>query len=282
HIATQLEEETPEILRPVRDAASREALRDADALQVQALSFLVDVDLPCRAVLQQRLEVFVDSFFQAWAPKPFAAWDPDHAKSAVWALKVDGFGIAGSRFLWDRIGVPEASMDFCARARKEISEPLADEAEALADLGPSAGTSRKHQRVFAYAEYDLEPPPGEAEIRGKMLFENGFRTTRVRADQRWLRPTPLPINSWVDRSLCAEMQMMGVLCSQLQVEGLAEFGNQELNSLLLGRVDVYTSAPPCISCVGSMWQFKRHFPNISFHFSCSSGRDGKTEAWIRR
>merc|ERR1712137_1013872 len=102
----------------------------------------------------------------------------------------------------DALGVGEAPGDFCARARQHIEEVTREDGDALA-LQPQGTMSRKHQRVFAYAEYDLEPPPGEAKICGKMLFENGFRTAR--AGERWLRHTPLPVNSWVDRSLCSEM-----------------------------------------------------------------------------
>mmetsp|Transcript_82442 Transcript_82442/g.233828 ORF Transcript_82442/g.233828 Transcript_82442/m.233828 type:complete len:210 (+) Transcript_82442:277-906(+) len=208
-------------------------------------------------------------------PRGPGGWDGERARGAVWDAGVDSFGHVGSRLLWDALGVPEPPAEFCGRARGRI-EDAASAGGAPAQHAESAG--HRHRRVFAYAEYDLEPPPGEPEIRGSMLFENGFRA--LRAGQRWLQHTPLPINSWVDRSLCSEAQMMAAFCSQLKQEGLADADNTELNSMLHGSLYVYTSAPPCMSCVGVLWQFRLLFRGVELRFSSGSGRG--LDAWMKQ
>lgn len=210
-------------------------------------------------------------------PREFGEWDGERVRGAVWDIGVDSFGHVGGRLLWDALGVPEPPAEFCGRARRHIDDVVSADGCALAQQhAESAG--HKHRRVFAYAEYDLEPPPGEPEIRGRMLFENGFRT--LRTSHRWLQHTPLPINSWVDRSLCSEAQMMATFCSQLKQEGLADADNTELNSMLHGSLYVYTSAPPCMSCVGVLWQFRLLFRGVEFRFSSGSGRG--LDAWMKQ
>merc|ERR1712028_162690 len=148
---------------------------------------------------------------------------------------------------------------------------MGDKDAFISDGGDKVSAGRKHQRVFSYAEYDIEPPMGESEIRGQMLFENGFRS--IRANIKWLKCTPLPVSSWVDRNLCAEMQMMTTFCSLLLKEGLAGEPdlNSNLNAMLRGNFMVYTSIPPCLSCVGVLWQFALHFPGMQLHFANGSG-----------
>jgi len=236
---------------------------------VQSLTFLVDVELRCHAALRARLRDEVARFAKALPPGPGDLWDAEAVRQLVAGLKVDTFGHVGSRLFWDCLGVLPASEDFVARAQRQIAEQLADPEIAELTAGVQRDTGRKHQRVFAYAEYDLEPPPGESEICGRMLFENGYRS--MRGDQRWLKHTPLPLNTFVDRRLCAEHQMMTEFCTQLKRENLA--GSSELNDLLCGRLYVYTSLPPCISCVLTLWQFKMLFAQVELQFSSGSQRE---------
>lgn len=232
---------------------------------MQSLTFLVDVELHCHAVLKDRLREAVVRFAKSLPPGPGDLWDAEAVRLHVAGLKVDTFGHVGSRLLWDDLGVSLASAAFVARAQRQITEQLAD----VSQLSTVMPDGRKHQRVFAYAEYDLEPPPGEPEILGRMLFENGYRS--MRGDQRWLKHTPLPLNTFVDRRLCAEHQMMTEFCTQLKRENLA--GDPELNDLLCGHLSVYTSLPPCISCVLTLWQFKMLFNQVDLRFSSDSQRD---------
>merc|ERR1712146_215733 len=37
----------------------------------------------------------------------------------------------------------------------------------------------------------------------------------MRGEAKWLRHVRLPINAWVDRSLCSEVQMMTEFCTEL-------------------------------------------------------------------
>lgn len=220
------------------------------------MAFLVDVELPCREIVTRRLADVVAQF-AARLPRHFGNWCPEHVHEMVWAIKVDTFGHVGSRLLWGALGVAVAADDFCARAHQHIDEVIQEDTKAWA-LQPAGTPGRRHQRVFVYAEYDLEPPAGEPEIKGRMLFENGFRT--VRAAERWLWHTPLPVNTWVDRSLCSEAQMMTVFCTQLKAEGLADISNDALN--------------------GVLWQFQLLFRHVELRFASGSGRG--LHAWMKR
>jgi len=231
-------------------------------------------------VLKQEVARVVARFVAVIPPR-IEDWDPERVRATVWDLRVDSFGHVGSRLLWDALGVPQAPADFAERARRQIEEVNAADGDAFlrdAEEKTTAATGKKHQRVFAYAEYRLEPPPGDDPelIRGRMLFENGFRS--MRSDLKWFKHTPLPVNTWVDRSLCAEMQMMTEFCTQLKKENLA--GREEVNELLRGDLFVYTSTPPCVSCVGVLWQFKLYFRHVDLRFVSGSGRS--LEAWMRR
>jgi len=222
-------------------------------MQVQALTFLADVELPDHEAFVRQLRVYIERFVNVF-PHNVEDWDEEAVRLMVYSLRVDGFGHVGSRLLWDILGVPEAPDDFRARAAENIREiGLADLRAAGAEGGRS---QERRRRVFSYAEYDLEPPRGEDPIQGRMLFENGFRD--MRGDAKWLKHTPLPINHEVDRSLCCEIQMLTEFISQLRREGLA--GTDELNQALEGRLLVFTTCPPCISCVGILYQFQLYFP----------------------
>eukprot|EP00747_Dinoflagellata_sp_TGD_P142893 gnl/TRDRNA2_/TRDRNA2_176308_c4_seq7.p1 gnl/TRDRNA2_/TRDRNA2_176308_c4~~gnl/TRDRNA2_/TRDRNA2_176308_c4_seq7.p1 ORF type:complete len:314 (+),score=49.47 gnl/TRDRNA2_/TRDRNA2_176308_c4_seq7:221-1162(+) len=260
--------------RPLFEAISAQALKKLPDMQAQSLTFLVDVKLDCHDAVESELRKTLTRFISVM-PKKGEPWDQEVMKQAVWDIHIDSFGHIGSRLLWDALGVAETSNQLVKNAQKQIDDIIREDDAVLVPKSMEQGSSRKHQRVFSYAEYELEPPADEqGMICGKMLFENGFRTTR--ADPRWFKHTPLPINTWVDRSLCAEAQMLAEFCTQLQKEGLA--GNPDLNALLHGTLAVFTSAPPCLSCVGVLWQFKLSFPNVELQFSSGVGRG--LEAWM--
>lgn len=197
-------------------------------------------------------------------------------RAALRDMHVDGFGHRGSRLIWNAVGVPAAPPSFCERAQQQISETIAVDGLAVAsqvlehDIGASCGP-RKHRRVFAYAEYDLELVPGAAgRIQGKLLFENGFQSARANA--QWFRHTPLPINTWVDRSLCAEAQLLAAFCTQQLADGRPP-------NALKGRLRLYTTSPPCASCVGVLWQFRLLLRNLELEVESGSGRG--LEAWAK-
>lgn len=157
----------------------------------------------------------------------------------------------------------EASLEFCLRAQAEIDKADASDTLASNHDGHDGVSGLQHQRVFAYAECDIISPHNEPDVKDCMLFENGFCGTSI--DTSMLNYTPLPLNSFVDRSLCAEAKMMAAFCDQLKQKGLA--GGSSLNERLLGRLQVYTSQAPCLSCVGVLWQFHLHFPSMELCFS---------------
>lgn len=257
----------------LKEAVSKEVLRHLPEMETQALTFLVDVGLSCADALRAKLQVEVLRFLSAM-PQRIEDWEEERIKDAVRRLKVDSFGATGSRLVWDELGISKAPSDFEARALQHISE--LGLTSTGAQPASEAGSERKHKRVFAYAEYSLEAPvEGEEPIEGKMLFENGFRC--MRGDARWLRHVKLPINSWVDRSLCAECQMMTEFCTELARDNLA--GTPELNALLKGTLYVFTSSPQCISCLGVLRQFQLLFPAVTMFISHGTGRG--MEAWLK-
>ncbi|CAE7360721.1 SBE2.2 [Symbiodinium sp. CCMP2592] len=121
----------------------------------------------------------------------------------------------------------------------------------------------RRPRILAYAEYTFT---GARTKRGSLLFENGLRVDGWVADHRWLTPTDLPLSRWVDRALCAEAQLLTSLCQQRELVNLT------------GEVELYTSSPPCLSCLGLFFQFRGVFPHATLRFSCGLVR--AWEAWV--
>lgn len=241
--------------QPLLDALSDAALRGASHLQGQALCSLADASLPCQGQLLLHLHAFVDKFFKAWSPTE--TWDAGHAARAVSSFEIDSLGLHGSRRLCDKIGIPEASPEFVLRAKSKLGERL----RACQTAPPVHGWRRP--RILAYAEYAFT---GAQTKRGSLLFENGLRVDGWVADYRWLTPTDLPLSRWVDRALCAEAQLLNSLCQQRELVNLT------------GEVELYTSSPPCLSCLGLFFQFRGVFPHATLRFSCGLVR--AWEAWV--
>lgn len=241
--------------QPLSDALSDAALRGASHLQGQALCSLADASLPCQGQLLLHLHAFVDKFFKAWSPTE--TWDAGHAARAVSSFEIDSLGLHGSRRLCDKIGIPEASPEFVLRAKSKLGERL----RACQTAPPVHGWRRP--RILAYAEYAFT---GAQTKRGSLLFENGLRVDGWVADYRWLTPTDLPLSRWVDRALCAEAQLLNSLCQQRELVNLT------------GEVELYTSSPPCLSCLGLFFQFRGVFPHATLRFSCGLVR--AWEAWV--
>jgi len=235
-------------------ALSAAAAQCADASQGQALGALVDADLPCREELESRLGNLVNNFLEVWCPNQ--SWDADLASTAVQIFKMDSLGRRGSRMLLGKLGIPEASPEFVGRAENKISQARTSDA-----LPQSPGYGWRRTRVLAYCEYRFE---GDT-ATGSLMCENGLHGEGLAGHLRWLTPTQLPLSSWVDRALCAEAQLLSLLCTQRELANLH------------GEVELYTSAPPCLSCLGIFVQFSAAFPKATFRFSCGLARGW--QAW---
>lgn len=98
-----------------------------------------------------------------------------------------------------------------------------------------------------------------------MLREHGFQGLRM-WQKGWLRAVVLPVNVHVDRSVCAEFQVLNELCDLVHQSGLAD--SMEECHGVGGSVRVLVSTTPCLSCVCAVLQFNLIFPGVHFEFGC--------------
>merc|ERR1712060_985615 len=94
--------------------------------------------------------------------------------------------------------------------------------------------------------------------------ENGA-TRNPRAQRgdscRWLCPTELVVNRWVDRALCAEFQLLDELCGNL--EGAAPWlEDPRRRREIVGFVRLLTSMSPCVSCLCAVRQMQLLLPGV--------------------
>ena len=80
--------------------------------------------------------------------------------------------------------------------------------------------------------------------------------------QRWLFPVPLAAGS-VERSLCAEFQVLAQTCDVI-FEDLSDSSEGQRVS---GKVQLFISAPPCLSCVAAICQFQLLLPCVELEVS---------------
>merc|ERR1740127_453686 len=103
----------------------------------------------------------------------------------------------------------------------------------------------QQRRIFAYAEYAFERPPtateSSQEVEGRMLREHGFQGLRM-WQKGWLKAVTLPVNPNVDRSVCAEFQVLNELCDLVHQHGLAD--SKEECRHITGWVRVLVSTTP--------------------------------------
>jgi len=98
-----------------------------------------------------------------------------------------------------------------------------------------------------------------------MLREHGFQGLRM-WQKGWLRAVTLPVNAHVDRSVCAEFQVLNELCDLAHQSGLAD--SVEECPYVAGSVQVLVSTTPCLSCVCAVLQYNLLFPAVHLAFSC--------------
>lgn len=123
-------------------------------------------------------------------------------------------------------------------------------------------------RVYCYAEFDLKHPAvsDPSKIQGIRLKENSFLGEGTRAGRTGLlRSTSLPISELVDRTLCAEFQMLSELCDLLD----AWHHRPGVRRFVSGVVRLWTSGASCLSCLGIMRQFLLLYPGVNFQVQCA-------------
>merc|ERR1712048_480423 len=74
-----------------------------------------------------------------------------------------------------------------------------------------------------------------------------------------LKAAQLPISGLVDRSLCSEFQ---VLCSVVDTTRSAAVKIGLSLRAVKGRVRLFVSTAPCVSCLGALRQFQLYMPHV--------------------
>mmetsp|Transcript_20006 Transcript_20006/g.32402 ORF Transcript_20006/g.32402 Transcript_20006/m.32402 type:complete len:207 (+) Transcript_20006:511-1131(+) len=188
----------------------------------------------------------------------------------------------GAKYIFDAMGVKRAPAEFSHRAIQMIRS-FVDGGERPAGLG---GFGRDTTRIFAYAEYDIVhpssvPAAGREEIRtsatadtfgGYIFRESGLAGSQPPLPSTMvLRAMRLPNSGLVDRTLCAEFQLLVEMCRLL---GPHREDNDdpkpvgiETTEQSLGVVSLFTTHTPCMSCLGAIRQFQLMYPEIDLEVS---------------
>jgi len=210
---------------------------------------LIDSVPTCAEDLLRRLAPMLDAFVDGM-PTSLDGWRGGSFMDHMHRVFVDNFGAAGTRAVFNRMGIREATAAFIQRANHRVQQVL-DEGDIRKDTFGLA-----HKRVLCYAEWDLMLETGES-IRGALLRENGIRVGHV-APPAWLRSFPTPINYLIGRDLCGEFQL---------VTGIGLILDAAPPGRLEGTMMIYSSATPCVSCVAVMRQFQQRFPTLQMSFA---------------
>jgi len=165
-------------------------------------------------------------------------------------MRIDNFGSIGTRCLFDALGVEEVPATFRACASRHLIWAPHASGSSTQD-GPSVF------KVLAYAEYSLVRP---RPLTGSLLRENGLKNPGG-GRPRWLRPSRLPINSFVDRELCAEFQVLEATCEA--IAGAVRAGDVSSRAEVSGIFQLLVSGACCISCVAAVHQFQLLWPGLS-------------------
>lgn len=238
---------------PLFDAIASEALKHLDDLSLQELSALVDVGLRNRRDLEKRLGRILFQFLER-IPVAGGRWTRDSLQFLK-ELKVDSFGLQGSRFLLARRGICQPPDSFRQRAWERIVEY-----SSVCDSGKTfQNTTEVHKKAFAYLEYVFATPNGS--IEGAILKDNGIRAPQV-GGTRWITATSLPINASVDRNSCAEFQALTEACDRIAVALGTQSTSDCANQVSGGTRLLICGPSPCLSCVSAMLQFQAVLPGI--------------------
>merc|ERR1712228_903119 len=164
--------------------------------------------------------------------------------------------------LLDAMGVNRAADEFGYRAVSKIRS-LVDEGERPVGLG---GAGLDTSRIFSFIEYDvhLEAPTHTTEIggssnpfHGHIFSESGYNSfSPAGRVTSMLHAFRLPNSAHVDRTLCAEFQLLGELCAIFSPGGIGP------RSDVVGVVSLFTTSSPCMSCLGAIRQFQILFPEV--------------------
>lgn len=180
---------------------------------------------------------------------------------------VDNFGKIGGRCLLNQIGIGKCNENWVAQAKHYV----ASWADGVGKRADDWKANTVHRRIYVFAEYHLATPlrPLAPLLEGTSFQLNGLRSDPETARRPYLCAVPLPISKWVDRTLCAEFQLLTELCEMINRTGI-EMTSPELRHSVYGILSLYLSEPSCVSCTGAFKQFQTLFPGVDLLVECSS------------
>lgn len=180
---------------------------------------------------------------------------------------VDNFGKIGGRCLLNQIGIGKCNETWVANAKQYV----AAWADGVGKRSDDWKAHTVHRRIYVFGEYHFASTlwPMTPLLEGTSFQLNGLRSDPETARRPYLCAVPLPISKWVDRTLCAEFQLLSEVCDMLNRAGI-EMTSPELRHSVYGLLSLYLSEPSCVSCVGSFKQFQTLFPGVDVLVDCSS------------
>eukprot|EP00913_Durusdinium_trenchii_P000750 g700.t1 len=263
---------------PLKEALSEEVLKKLNWIQPQSLAFLTEVGLEASThpFLLQKLNEILDHLVTALATREAtSAWKrrveaalQEMVSTDECELYLDHLGSVGSHLLLSRLQIDAPDQDFILRAMQSFPT-CAGRTRGLDPRCFGLETQRPQQRrIFAYSEHRLQTTDatgGRDATAGRMLREHGFQGLR-RWQKGWLKPLTLPVNHYVDRSVCAEFQVLNEICDLVNEEALAD--DMQSCALVEGVVQLLVSTAPCLSCISAALQFQLLFPKVHLQFGC--------------
>lgn len=119
---------------------------------LQHIVGMLELELPCKSALGQRLGTFLYHLTSAW-PKTMDGWWSSNYEDLVIGLKVEHFGEGGTRFALKMLEITEAPAEFSTRALQEIHQHSTANPRPSSKLA-CAGLALGRSAVFI--EYDLD------------------------------------------------------------------------------------------------------------------------------
>lgn len=260
-------------------------------VEPQSLAFLTEVGLDASAhpILVAQLDRIIKRLIEA-LPHTLEKWRRGVDLRNLKDVRVDHLGSVGTRLMLGKVKIPPPGEDFTARAAATFPRgPSGDFSRQRSSAPRLADNVPQQRRIFAYAEYRFEGSASEDSkipepVEGRMLREHGFQGLRM-WQKGWLKAVTLPVNPNVDRSVCAEFQVLNELCDLVHQSGLAD--TMAECQQVSGWVAVLVSTTPCLSCVCAVMQYSLLFPAVRLEFGCvqpwhsGGGADGamREPAW---
>jgi len=248
--------------KPLRDAISSEAVRKLSAFRAEAqyMVMVADAGLPCSGFFIDALDTLIDSVFGSSLPL-LDAWPQSGLLPFFKEQPLRSLGIAGTRLLFRRMNLQEASDSFCKEAIDRITA-----AQTLI-LQPPADKIHGDllvEKTWSFARFDLAIAMGPGcsgrQCRGEALKDNGFKNAQM---SPFLQPAKMSIYEWVDRAQCAEYQLLAEILTALGSH--VDLRDPNARAAVHGLLEVYILSAPCLSCVSCFRQIQKLLPRVEVH-----------------